>query len=634
MKLFTSVVITILVVINYSSAKPTRSLGQSKFPVYIKVLNEDSLKYGSVFSAECTAESNEITDIKWVRESFKNRAYFSQFDNKIMMTISSIIPMDFGRYTCIATRSDGIQVSNSIRIERNPNYGNRFRYRLDTERQSTGTSEQLKSEELKQDKNKPEDTKGKEQQKEHEEYEQNLVGAVSDQTDVRIAQDFQTYTHEGEMVTFNCLINNEAVSDIAWTRNHGFMPPNHKVIDNTLIIYNITASDTGYYICSYKDKSTYVYLGLVRRGHPITHVKIPSMTKQINVVEGDSVEIDCKVVGELDTDLRWEKHLSVLPDNAAVENNKLKISNVQIANYGYYECLGQNILGNFSDFIYLDVKNKTELLAREKIAKGRQQQQEEDSTHVEPIENDTTPQIGIAVTTTTVADAPAENDADSDVEDPTGNDAEETGETPEPVDESETTLDAAEVDETQPASENNNADGEITNEATETNEEVEIEAQEKPEEKPETTQQVTESVPVTEEASAPEETPEVAVQQTEEVQVATTGAAANPAEPEAPEQAPAQLPSTEVVPTESVAEPTEAAAEPTEAAADPESPLPNNENSEEDTPVVTETPAEPLAEESSPAEPLAENESPAVTEVPAEAEEPAPVPEDVPEASE
>jgi hypothetical protein len=101
--------------------------------------------------------------------------------------------MDFGRYTCIATRSDGIQVSNSIRIERNPSYGNKFRYRLDTERQATGTSEQLKTEEIKPDKSKED----KKQEQLHDDYEHNLLGAVSDQTDVRITQDFQTYTHEG-----------------------------------------------------------------------------------------------------------------------------------------------------------------------------------------------------------------------------------------------------------------------------------------------------------------------------------------------------------------------------------------------------------------------------------------------------
>ena len=107
--------------------------------------------------------------------------------------------MDFGRYTCIATRNDGIQVSNSIRIERNPNYGNKFRYRLDTERQATGTSEKLKTEEIKSDEKSKQDFKQEEAQ---DDFEHNLLGAVSDQTDVRITQDFQTYTHEGELKIF------------------------------------------------------------------------------------------------------------------------------------------------------------------------------------------------------------------------------------------------------------------------------------------------------------------------------------------------------------------------------------------------------------------------------------------------
>ena len=159
--------------------------------------------------------------MKWVRESFKNRAHVNHYDgNKILMTINGIIPMDFGKYTCIAIRSDGIQVKKSIRIERNPNFGNRFRYRLDDEKKSSDGGESLT----------PGKLIGNEEVPTH-----NLIGSISDQTDVRIQQDFQTYTHEGETVTFTCLINDEDRADVAWTRNHGLMPRNHRVINNTLM---------------------------------------------------------------------------------------------------------------------------------------------------------------------------------------------------------------------------------------------------------------------------------------------------------------------------------------------------------------------------------------------------------------
>lgn len=111
MNISRNVLITILIsiVINYSYAKvniflllekflkkkikfftkqPTRSLSQNKFPITIRVLNEGDLKYGSTFSVECTTETN-IISIKWVRESLKSRAYFSEYNNIILMTINS-----------------------------------------------------------------------------------------------------------------------------------------------------------------------------------------------------------------------------------------------------------------------------------------------------------------------------------------------------------------------------------------------------------------------------------------------------------------------------------------------------------------------------------------------------------------
>lgn len=132
--------------------------------------------------------------------------------------------MDFGKYTCIATR-DGVQSSNSITIQRDPKYGNRFKYTIESGKKSGDLlpkSDYIKSEDT---------------TKVAYEYPVAVThrGPISTQTDVRIEQDFQTYTHEGETVSFTCLINDEVVKDIAWTRNHGYMPRNHKIIDNTLV---------------------------------------------------------------------------------------------------------------------------------------------------------------------------------------------------------------------------------------------------------------------------------------------------------------------------------------------------------------------------------------------------------------
>lgn len=564
----TNVLIAIAILINYSSARPTRSLGDdSSLPLEIKVLNEDGLKYGNVFTARCTAVSEGITEIKWVSDSPKNRAHVQQYENTALLTINSIIPMDFGRYTCIATKSDGTQAKTSIKIERNPNFGNRFRYVLDSEKKSPDAEQAPKPEEL----------KGRD---ESTESSQNIVGSISDQTDVRIQQDFQTYTYEGETVTFTCLINDENRPDVAWTRNYGVMPRNNLIINNTLILYNVTSVDTGYYICSYQDKSTYVYLGLVRRDYPITFVKIPSKAKQLNRVEGESVEMDCVVVGELETRLSWRKHQGELPPNSVVENNKLRINNLEVENYGYYECLGENVLGNFSDFVYLDIKNKTELLARQQY-----------QTTIDVIDG----------TTTNVQEENSEETTTAPGIEEYSDGGDESGE-----EETETPAEQTETDEAPSPTESN--DGEITNETTENvNQEQQ---QEQTTTSPVDASESAEEVAATTEASLVEASTTV-VESNEEAQ---------PTESVESEALPSTTAPVEVEPTLAVETTGPPAAEPTSQ------PVPEEQESNqpvEQESVATTTPQSEESQQSGEEAAVTNEAAPAEGEAPVESDAPA-----------
>ena len=38
--------------------------------------------------------------------------------------------------------------------------------------------------------------------------------------------------------------------------------------------------------------------------------------------------------------------------------NLIRLENIKMENFGYYECFGENELGTFSDFIYLDIDEK------------------------------------------------------------------------------------------------------------------------------------------------------------------------------------------------------------------------------------------------------------------------------------
>lgn len=60
---------------------------EQAFPLSIKVLDERPYKYGRLLNVECLAESEDIYEMKWVRENALSRALYYQSYNKILMEI-------------------------------------------------------------------------------------------------------------------------------------------------------------------------------------------------------------------------------------------------------------------------------------------------------------------------------------------------------------------------------------------------------------------------------------------------------------------------------------------------------------------------------------------------------------------
>ena len=56
--------------------------------------------------------------------------------------------------------------------------------------------------------------------------------------------------------------------------------------------------DTGYYICSFEERSASVFLVIANRDDPITIVRIRTDKKLVNAVEGERVRLSCAVVGD------------------------------------------------------------------------------------------------------------------------------------------------------------------------------------------------------------------------------------------------------------------------------------------------------------------------------------------------
>ncbi len=112
---------------------------KTPFPVYIKVIEAPTYvssgpayKYGVKITAECVVLGRGIEDITWSKlEGGVNRASYQKSNNKNVMTLEALVPMDLGSYVCIATRNDGERAQNTIVFSRRSDYGNHFEYKID-----------------------------------------------------------------------------------------------------------------------------------------------------------------------------------------------------------------------------------------------------------------------------------------------------------------------------------------------------------------------------------------------------------------------------------------------------------------------------------------------------------------------
>ena len=101
-----------------------------------------------------------------------------------------MIPMDFGVYTCTAKRGDGVVSTNSIKFRRDRDSGSGFEYDIEhlistsepvVVRPSPVVVEAIRE--------RPAMVK---------EREHSSIGNINDDRTIRILEEFQTYTHEGE----------------------------------------------------------------------------------------------------------------------------------------------------------------------------------------------------------------------------------------------------------------------------------------------------------------------------------------------------------------------------------------------------------------------------------------------------
>ncbi|XP_042333788.1 LOW QUALITY PROTEIN: basement membrane-specific heparan sulfate proteoglycan core protein [Sceloporus undulatus] len=148
---------------------------------------------------------------------------------------------------------------------------------------------------------------------------------------------------EGQTLDLNCIVSSQSTAPVTWYRRGGALPANHQVYGPVLRLLQISAADSGEYVCRVsndagpKEASITV---IVQHGHGSSHdappVRIESASPSIT--EGQALDLNCVVASQSRPRVTWYKRGGSLPANHKIFGSHLRIPEATASDSGEYVC--------------------------------------------------------------------------------------------------------------------------------------------------------------------------------------------------------------------------------------------------------------------------------------------------------
>ncbi|XP_069096158.1 basement membrane-specific heparan sulfate proteoglycan core protein isoform X2 [Pleurodeles waltl] len=155
---------------------------------------------------------------------------------------------------------------------------------------------------------------------------------------------------EGQTVDLNCIVAGQYQPEVTWHRASGSLPSNHQVSGPHLRILQATPADSGIYICRtssgsiiHESSINLSITGSSQNPGIIPPLRIESSHE--SVVEGQTVELNCIVSGQLRPAVTWHRAGQPLSPNHQVLGSRLRILQASPADSGEYICRAVSSLG-------------------------------------------------------------------------------------------------------------------------------------------------------------------------------------------------------------------------------------------------------------------------------------------------
>ncbi|KAM5132244.1 basement membrane-specific heparan sulfate proteoglycan core protein [Mantella aurantiaca] len=248
----------------------------------------DSLAEGKTVVLNCVVEGQTHQEVTWYRQGLPLSANHQVSGSRLRIVNAS--PQDSGEYICQVSGGSGIQAA-SIMVT------------IEGSHHNSG-----------------------------------LSGAI------RIEPSSQT-VEEGQNVELTCLIDGYAGQPVTWHRSGSRpLPPNHQVAGPRMRILKATPADSGEYICRVNTGSgvqeAVINVIIQRNAQGPVNFPSPILIEKVpgTVTEGQTVDLNCVVVGNPNAAITWIRPEAEFSPNHQISGSHLRIVQSSSADSGEYVC--------------------------------------------------------------------------------------------------------------------------------------------------------------------------------------------------------------------------------------------------------------------------------------------------------
>ncbi|KAM8927903.1 basement membrane-specific heparan sulfate proteoglycan core protein [Pelodytes ibericus] len=163
-------------------------------------------------------------------------------------------------------------------------------------------------------------------------------------TPVRIESSSQS-VEEGQAVEFNCVVDGHPDASVTWLKSGGRpLSANHQVSGSRMRINQASPADSGEYVCLVSTSSgvqeAFITITIQRSSQAAVGVPPPVVIEKSSdsVVEGHSLDLNCKIVGNPQAQVTWSRLGAELTSNHQVSGSRLRIVKATTADSGEYIC--------------------------------------------------------------------------------------------------------------------------------------------------------------------------------------------------------------------------------------------------------------------------------------------------------